>query len=228
MLNTINESYIGKKVLISGSGNVAQYATELLIKKGAKVLTLSDSAGTIYDENGITTEKLEFIKDLKNNQRGRIKEYITKFPEAKYLKNQNPWSIKCDIALPCATQNELSLNDVNKLISNGVIVVGEGANMPLTKAAVDELIKNKILFSPGKASNAEGVAVSGLEMAQNSIRLSWNEKEVLEKLENIMKSIHEICVKHGKDETGFVNYVRGANIGGFIKVADAMIAQGLI
>lgn len=227
MLKTISQDYNGKEVLVSGSGNVAQFATELLIKKGAKVLSMSDSAGTIYDKNGIDSEKLEFIKKLKNERRGRIKEYADNFEGVEYLEGSRPWGIKADIAMPCATQNELDLDDAKTLISNGVTVVAEGANMPSTKDAVDELIKNKILFAPGKASNAGGVAVSGLEMTQNSIRLSWTESEVLEKLESIMKDIHEICVKYGTQEN-YVNYVKGANIGGFIKVADAMIAQGVI
>mgnify|MGYP001485748096 CR=1 FL=1 len=227
MLKTIDEDYNGKSVLVSGSGNVAQFATELLIKKGAKVLSMSDSGGTVYDKDGIDLEKLEYIKKLKNEKRGRISEYADEFYGVEYLAGSRPWEIKADIAMPCATQNELDLDDAKSLISNGVRVIGEGANMPSTKSAVDEFIKHKILFAPGKASNAGGVAVSGLEMAQNSIRLSWSEKEVLEKLENIMKDIHEICVKYGKEED-YVNYVKGANIGGFIKVADAMIAQGII
>jgi len=229
MLKRINENYNGKEVIVSGSGNVAQYAVELLIKKGAKVLTMSDSSGTIYDRNGITQEKLEFIKDLKNNKRARIKEYAEKFENIEYLEDQKPWSIKADIAMPCATQNELNSFDAKKMIENGITVVGEGANMPTTKDALNIFLDAKILFSPGKASNAGGVAVSGLEMSQNSAKISWTHDEVLSKLEEIMKNIHETCIKYGTDEkTGFVNYVKGANIGGFIKVADAMIAQGII
>ncbi len=228
MLKTKNETYENKSAIVSGSGNVAQFAVELLIKKGVKVLTMSDSAGTIYDKNGITKEKLEFIKNLKNNQRGRIKEYAEKFIESEYLEGKKPWEIKADIAMPCATQNELDLTDAKILIKNKIKVVGEGANMPTTKEALQEFLNAKILFAPGKASNAGGVAVSGLEMSQNSAKLSWTEKQVLSKLEEIMKSIHLTCVKYGKEKDGTINYVKGANIGGFIKVADAMIAQGVI
>jgi glutamate dehydrogenase (NADP+) len=214
----------GMKVVISGSGNVAQYAAEKVIQLGGKVLTMSDSDGYILDEKGIDQKKLEFIMDLKNNKRGRIKDYATKFG-AKYIAGKTPWGVKCDVALPCATQNELNLDDAKTLIKNGVICVAEGANMPSTMDAVHEFIKSKTLFAPGKASNAGGVAVSGLEMSQNSLRLSWTRKEVDEKLQGIMKNIHATCEKYGK-ESGFINYVKGANVGGFVKVADAMLAQG--
>ena len=224
MLKTKKKSMKGMKVVISGSGNVAQYAAEKVIQLGGKVLTMSDSDGYIYDEKGIDSKKLEFIMNLKNNQRGRIKEYADKF-KAKYIAGKTPWEVKCDVALPCATQNELTMNDAKLLMKNGVIAVAEGANMPSTADAVHEFIKGKILFAPGKASNAGGVAVSGLEMSQNSLRLSWTRKEVDERLHTIMKDIHHTCVKYGKDGN-FVNYVKGANIGGFVKVADAMLAQG--
>lgn len=226
MLNTKNEKLAGKNCIVSGSGNVAQYAVELLIQKGAKVLTMSDSSGVIYDEDGIDMEKLAFVMDLKNVRHGRIKEYADKY-NCKYFEGKKPWDIKAEIALPCATQNEISKDDAEKLIQNGIVLVGEGANMPTSKDAVDVFINAKILFSPGKASNAGGVAVSGLEMTQNSLRLSWTREDVLERLENIMKAIHETCVQYGTDGD-FVNYVRGANIGGFIKVADAMILQGIV
>ena len=224
MLKTKKKSMKGMKVVISGSGNVAQYAAEKVIQLGGKVLTMSDSDGYILDEKGIDQKKLEFIMDLKNNKRGRIKEYADKFG-AKYIAGKTPWGVKCDVALPCATQNELNLDDAKTLIKNGVIAVAEGANMPSTMEAVHEFIKSKTLFAPGKASNAGGVAVSGLEMSQNSLRLSWTRKEVDEKLHGIMKNIHATCEKYGK-ESGFINYVKGANVGGFVKVADAMLAQG--
>lgn len=227
MLAENNNSLEGKNCLVSGSGNVAQFATQLLIKKGAKVLTMSDSSGTIYDKDGLSEEKLAYIMDLKNNQKERIKKYSEKY-NCEYLEGERPWGVKADLAFPCATQNELSLDDAKKLIANGVVAVGEGANMPSTTEAVEEFIANKILFSPGKASNAGGVAVSGLEMSQNSLRLSWTKEEVLGRLEEIMKQIHNTCVTHGKREDGFVDYVKGANIGGFIKVADAMIVQGIV
>jgi glutamate dehydrogenase/leucine dehydrogenase len=227
MLKTKGKKFNGKTVVISGSGNVAQYAAEKVTQLGAKVVTLSDSNGYIYDSNGINKEKLDYIKELKNVKRGRIREYAEKYG-VEYHEGQRPWGIKCDVALPCATQNELNEEEAKTLINNGCICVGEGANMPCTPKAVEVFMDNKILFSPGKASNAGGVSVSGLEMSQNSLRLSWTREEVDEKLHNIMKSIHETCVKYGKDSTGFVNYVRGANIGGFVKVADAMLAQGLV
>jgi glutamate dehydrogenase (NADP+) len=215
------------KVVISGSGNVAQYAAEKVIQLGGKVLTMSDSDGYIYDEKGIDSKKLEFIMNLKNNQRGRIKEYADKF-KAKYIAGKTPWEVKCDVALPCATQNELTLNDAKLLMKNGIIAVAEGANMPSTPEAITVFQNAKILFSPGKASNAGGVATSGLEMSQNSLRLSWTAEEVDSKLHGIMVSIHEACVKYGKREDGTVDYVKGANIAGFVKVADSMIDQGLV
>lgn len=224
MLATRKQNLKGKTVVISGSGNVAQYAAEKCIQLGAKVVTLSDSDGYIYDKNGITAEKLAYVMDLKNNQRGRIKEYADKY-KCDFVKGKTPWGVKCDIALPCATQNELNGNDAKVLIKNGVVAVAEGANMPSTPEAVNEFIAKKVLFAPGKASNAGGVAVSGLEMSQNSLRLSWTREEVDERLHGIMKNIHATCVKYGNDN-GNINYVRGANIGGFVKVADAMIAQG--
>ncbi|MEA1972649.1 MAG: NADP-specific glutamate dehydrogenase, partial [Candidatus Cloacimonadota bacterium] len=211
MLKTKKDDLVEKKCLVSGSGNVAQYAVELLIKKGAKVLTMSDSSGTIYDKNGIDEEKLAFIMELKNVRHGRLKEYAEKYA-CQYLEGKNPWNINGELAFPCATQNEISKIDAENLIKNGIIAVGEGANMPTSKEAVNVFLKAKILFSPGKASNAGGVAVSGLEMTQNSLRLSWTREDVLGRLENIMKSIHKTCVKYG-EEDDFVNYVRGANIG---------------
>ncbi len=227
MLATRGEDFKGKIIAISGSGNVAQYATEKATQLGAKVVTLSDSSGFIYDSNGIDKEKLDYVKYLKNVKRGRIKEYAEKYG-VDYYAGQRPWGIKCDVALPCATQNEISGEEAKTLVNNGCICVGEGANMPSTPEAVSVFMENKILFSPGKASNAGGVAVSGLEMSQNSLRLSWTKEEVDEKLHNIMKSIHKTCVKYGKQEDGFTNYINGANIGGFVKVADAMLAQGLV
>ncbi|RCL86680.1 NADP-specific glutamate dehydrogenase [bacterium] len=226
MLKTKNESFKNKIVAISGSGNVAQFAAEKVIELGGKVITLSDSAGTIYDKNGIDTEKLEYVKDLKNNKRGRIKEYTEKF-EAEYLEGKRPWGNNCDVALPCATQNEINLNDAKTLIQNKCMCVAEGANMPTETDAVHEFLKNKILFGPGKAANAGGVAVSGLEMSQNSMRLSWSKEEVDQKLNQIMKDIHSQCIEYGT-EKDFTNYVKGANIAGFIKVADSMIDQGVI
>jgi len=224
MLKTKKKSLKGMKVVISGSGNVAQYAAEKVIQLGGKVLTMSDSDGYILDEKGIDQKKLEFVMDLKNNKRGRIKEYADKFG-AKYIAGKTPWGVKCDVALPCATQNELTADDAKMLIKNGVTAVAEGANMPSTSDAVHEFVKSKTMFAPGKASNAGGVAVSGLEMSQNSLRLSWTSKEVDEKLHGIMKAIHATCEKYGKDGS-YINYVKGANVGGFVKVADAMLAQG--
>lgn len=226
MLATKNDSLKGKTVVVSGSGNVAQYAIEKCIHLGAKVVTASDSSGYIYDETGITQEKLEFLKDLKNNTRGRIKEYADKF-WVKFIENKKPREVKCDIALPCATQNELDGADAKTLIRNGVIGVGEGANMPSTPEAIAEFHTAKILFSPGKASNAGWVATSWLEMSQNSLRLSRSSEEVDERLQTIMKTIHTQCVQYGK-EGDYVNYIKGANIAGFKKVADAMIQQGLV
>ncbi|NNK40844.1 MAG: glutamate dehydrogenase, partial [Winogradskyella sp.] len=193
-----------------------------------KVLTMSDSSGCIYDEDGIDEKKLAFIMDLKNVKRGRIKEYVEKYPNAKYEKGKTPWHIKCDIALPCATQNELEGDDADTLLKNGCICVAEGANMPSTKEAVEKFHKAKILFAPGKASNAGGVATSGLEMTQNSLRYKWTREEVDKKLKEIMNDIHQSCLEFGTEEDGYVDYVKGANIAGFVKVADAMLAQGVV
>ncbi len=228
MLKTKGDSFEGKTVVISGSGNVAQYATQKATQLGGKVVTLSDSAGYIYDADGIDAEKLAFVMELKNELRGRISEYVTKYPNAKYVAGKRPWEVKCDIALPCATQNELNGEEAALLLANGCIAVAEGANMPSTPEAVIAFHKAKILFAPGKASNAGGVATSGLEMSQNSLRLSWTSEEVDEKLYNIMLNIHASCVQYGTDETGYVDYVKGANIAGFVKVADAMLAQGVV
>jgi len=227
MLKHVDDSISGKTVTISGSGNVAQYAAEKCIQLSAKVVSMSDSSGTIFDNDGIDEEKLAFIMDLKNNKRGRISEYIKKYPTAKFLKNKTPWEIPCDIALPCATQNELNEQDASYLIKNGCICVSEGANMPCTPEAIKIFKFNKILYAPGKASNAGGVAVSGLEMAQNSLRYSWSRDEVDSKLKEIMNDIHKSCLIHG-EEKGWVDYEKGANIAGFIKVADAMLAQGVV
>src|SRR5665647_501093 len=228
MLKTKGDSIAGKTVAISGSGNVAQYAVEKVTQLGGKVVTMSDSNGYIYDAEGITTEKLAFVMELKNVMRGRIKEYIDEYPGAKYFENERPWGVKCDIALPCATQNELHGEDANTLIANGCICVAEGANMPSTAKAVDVFIQNKILYGPGKAANAGGVATSGLEMSQNSMRTKWASEEVDTKLQSIMVDIHEACVENGKEPDGYVNYVKGANISGFLKVACAMREQGLV
>ena len=228
MLASVNDGIKGKKVIISGSGNVAQYAAEKILHFGGKVLTMSDSSGYIYDSSGIDEEKLKFIMYLKNIQRGRISEYIKKYPKAVFKKGKTPWSVPCDMALPCATQNELNEEDAKKLVANGCKCISEGANMPSTKGAVDFFIKSKILYAPGKASNAGGVATSGLEMTQNSLRYNWSRDEVDEKLREIMLSIHNSCIEHGKQKNGYVNYVKGANIAGFVKVADAMLAQGVI
>ncbi len=226
MLKTKGESFKGKTVAISGSGNVAQYATEKVIRLGGKVVTLSDSGGTIYDPDGIGVDKLNYILDLKNVKRGRIKEYAEKY-KIEYWDGQRPWKAKCDVALPCATQNEINKAEAQILVKNGCICVSEGANMPSDPEAIDVFISNKILFGPGKAANAGGVAVSGLEMSQNSMRMSWSQEEVDQKLKGIMQNIHATCVEYGRDGD-FVNYVKGANIGGFIKVADAMLDQGVI
>ena len=228
MLQRKGDSFEGKTVVISGSGNVAQYAAEKSLELGAKVVTLSDSAGYIYDKEGIDTEKLKFVMDLKNNRRGRIKEYLDTYPNAEYFEGERPWSVKCDIALPCATQNELDGDEAKQLIKNGCMCVAEGANMPSTAEAIHEFQNAKILFAPGKASNAGGVATSGLEMSQNALRMSWSRKEVDEKLKDIMEDIHDSCVKYGKNDDGSIDYVKGANIAGFVKVADAMLAQGII
>ena len=227
MLNYINQSVYKKTVVISGSGNVAQFDAEKCIQLSAKVVTLSDSSGFIYDKEGINKEKLNHIMDLKNNKRVRISEYLNKYPKAKFYKNKTPWNVPCDIALPCATQNELNKNDAEGLIENGCICISEGANMPCTPDAITVFRKNKVLYAPGKASNAGGVAVSGLEMAQNSLRYSWTREEVDNKLKDIILDIHNSCITHGKEKK-YINYEKGANIAGFIKVADAMIAQGVV
>jgi glutamate dehydrogenase (NADP+) len=228
MLMRKEDSFEGKKVVISGSGNVAQYAAEKAIELGATVLTLSDSGGYILDEEGINTEKLKHVMYIKNDKRGRISEYVEKYPNAKYVAGERPWSVKCDIALPCATQNELNGDEAKALITNGCMCVSEGANMPSTPEAIHEFQKAKILFAPGKASNAGGVATSGLEMSQNSLRLSWSRKEVDDKLKDIMEDIHDSCVKYGENKDGTIDYIKGANIAGFVKVADAMLAQGVV
>ncbi len=228
MLATRDESFKGKKVVISGCGNVAQYAAQKVMEFDGKVIALSDSTGFIHDPEGLDREKLNFVMELKNERRGRISEYAEKFPEASYFEGKRPWEVKCDIALPCATQNELNGEEARALIDNGCICVGEGANMPCTPEAIQEFQKAGILFSPGKASNAGGVATSGLEMSQNSLRLSWTAAEVDEKLHKIMNDIHEACVKYGTEDDGHINYVKGANIAGFVKVADAMLAQGVV
>ena len=227
MLNYEGNSLKGKTVTISGAGNVAQYAAEKCLHLGAKVLTMSDSNGFIFDKDGINEDKLKHIMFLKNVKRSRISEYLKKYPNASYVKDKKPWSIKCDVALPCATQNELDLLDAKNLISNGCYCVAEGANMPCTIKAISEFKQNKILYAPGKASNAGGVAVSGLEMAQNSLRYSWSREEVDEKLKQIMINIHRSCLEFGK-EKDYINYGKGANISSFIKVADAMLAQGVV
>lgn len=227
MLATKKKEIKGKTVVISGSGNVAQYACEKVTQLGGKVVTLSDSNGYIYDKNGINAEKLAFVMELKNVKRGRIKEYADKY-KCDYIENKTPWNVKCDIAMPCATQNELNLDDAKALVKNGCICISEGANMPSTPEAVEYFLESKVLYAPGKASNAGGVATSGLEMTQNSMRLVWTREEVDNELKKIMKNIHQNCVKHGKQNNGYVNYVLGANIGGFVKVAEAMLAQGLV
>ncbi|MFN3755781.1 MAG: NADP-specific glutamate dehydrogenase [Flavobacterium sp.] len=228
MLNTRNQNIEGKVVAISGSGNVAQYSCEKATELGAKVVTLSDSSGYIYDAEGIDAEKLAHVMYIKNEQRARISEYVKQYPNAKFVEGKRPWEVKCDVALPCATQNELNGEDAEALVKNGCICVSEGANMPSTPEAVEVFLKAKILFAPGKASNAGGVSTSGLEMSQNSLRLSWSAEEVDEKLKGIMASIHESCVKYGKNSDGFVDYVKGANVAGFVKVADAMLGQGVV
>lgn len=228
MLATKGDTFKGKKVVVSGSGNVAQYAVEKSIELGAVVLTMSDSSGYILDNDGITTEKLAFIMDIKNVKRGRISEYTTKYPNAQFVAGKTPWGVPCDIALPCATQNELDGNGAKALIANGTQFVAEGANMPSTPEAIEAFVAAGVLFSPGKASNAGGVATSGLEMSQNSLRLSWTREEVDGRLHQIMKDIHASCVKFGTREDGSVDYVKGANLAGFVKVADAMLDQGLV
>jgi len=228
MLKTRDESVEGKDVVISGSGNVAQFAAEKVLHLGGKVLTLSDSGGYIHDEDGIDAEKLAWVMDLKNNRRGRISEYVEKYPNATYHKGETPWGVPCQIALPCATQNELGGEDAKALIKNGCTCVAEGANMPSTPEAIHAFQDSKVLFAPGKASNAGGVATSGLEMSQNSLRISWTREEVDQRLRSIMADIHNSCVEYGMEPDGTCNYVKGANIAGFVKVADAMLAQGVI
>jgi len=226
MLKTKGESFKGKTVTVSGSGNVAQYATEKVNDLGGKVVSLSDSGGTIHDPDGIDAEKLAFVMDLKNLKRGRISEYADKIG-GTYLEGQRPWNIPCDVALPCATQNEINTEEAKALVKNGCAAVAEGANMPSDPGAVEVFLGERILFGPGKAANAGGVAVSGLEMSQNSSRISWTREEVDQKLHRIMESIHSACVDHGSSD-GFNDYVKGANIAGFIKVADAMMDQGVV
>jgi glutamate dehydrogenase/leucine dehydrogenase len=226
MLNHRGDSLKGKNVVISGSGNVAQYAAEKVLQLGGKVLTMSDSSGYIYDEQGIDKEKLAFIIDLKTVKRGRIKEYADKYG-CQYHAGKRPWGVKCDVALPCATQNEIDVEDAKKLVASGIIAVAEGANMPTSIEAIHIFHDNKVLYAPGKASNAGGVAVSGLEMSQNSLRISWSRQELDERLQNIMAEIHDQCLKYGS-ENGFVDYVKGANLAGFVKVAKAMMAYGVL
>ena len=226
MLKTRDESFEGKTVAISGSGNVAQYSVEKVLDLGGKPVTLSDSSGSIYDPDGIDREKLAYVMDLKNVKRGRIREYAEKYG-VEYWEGERPWKVKCDVALPGATQNEINKEDAEILVKNGCSCVSEGANMPSAPEAIEVYLDNKILYGPGKAANAGGVAVSGLEMSQNSMRLNWSREEVDNKLHDIMKSIHNACVTHGK-EGDFTNYVKGANIAGFIKVADAMLDQGVV
>ena len=228
MLKTRGMDLKGKKVLISGSGNVAQYTAEKVLQEGGMVMTMSDSDGYVYDPNGIDREKLDFIMELKNLYRGRIREYAEKYPGVKYVAGARPWGEKADIATPCATQNELNGDDAKTLLANGIIAVSEGANMPSTPEAIEAFQAAKILYCPGKASNAGGVSVSGLEMSQNAQHLSWTAAEVDAKLLQIMQSIHSDCVKYGTEPDGYINYVKGANIAGFMKVAKAMMAQGLV
>ena len=228
MLKTKGDSVEGKRVLISGAGNVAQYTAEKVLQLGGKVMTMSDSDGYIYDPDGIDREKLDYIMELTNVYRGRIKEYVDRYPTAKYVEGERPWGEKADIALPSATQNELNEEQAKTLVANGVIAVSEGANMPSTPGAIRVFQEAKILYAPGKASNAGGVSVSGLEMSQNSGRISWSSEEVDNKLHWIMENIHENCVKYGTEADGYVNYVKGANVAGFMKVAKAMMAQGVV
>lgn len=226
MLKTKGDSMEGKRCLVSGSGNVAQYAAEKIIQLGGKVLTMSDSNGTVHDPDGIDREKLDYIMDLKNNRRGRIKEFAKEYG-LEYIENGKPWDVPCDLAFPCATQNEISEEDARCLVRNGCQGVAEGANMPTTNEGIEVFQEAKILYAPGKASNAGGVATSGLEMSQNSLRISWTREEVDQRLHKIMKDVHEKCKKYGQTETG-IDYVKGANIAGFVKVADAMLGQGVV
>jgi glutamate dehydrogenase (NADP+) len=227
MLATRGETIAGKVATVSGSGNVAQYAVEKLNQLGARVVTLSDSDGAIVDEDGIDSEKLEFVIELKTVKRQRIREYTARFPKAKYLAKERPWHVPCQLAFPCATQNEISAAEARALVKNGCICVSEGANMPTEPEGVDVFLKAKILYGPGKAANAGGVATSGLEMSQNAMHLSWPREEVDRRLKEIMLAIHESCVQYGRDGD-FINYVKGANIAGFRKVANAMLEQGLV
>jgi glutamate dehydrogenase/leucine dehydrogenase len=228
MLATRGESVRTKTAAVSGSGNVAQYTVQKLLELGAKPITLSDSAGTIVDEDGIDAEKLAWVMDLKNVRRGRLKEYTERFPHARYLPGERPWGVKCELAFPSATQNEIDGNDARTLVANGCVCVSEGANMPTTPEGVDVFLAARILYGPGKAANAGGVAVSGLEMTQNAGTIRWPREEVDMRLRQIMRSIHENCVRYGREPDGFVNYVHGANSAGFVKVADAMLAQGCV
>lgn len=228
MLGTKGQSFEGKIVAVSGSGNVAQYAAEKATQLGGKVVTMSDSSGYIYDADGIDADKLAHVMYIKNELRGRISDYVKKYPNAQYVDGKRPWEVKCDVALPCATQNELNEAEAKALVANGCICVAEGANMPSTPEAIMVFGQAKILFAPGKASNAGGVATSGLEMSQNSLRLSWTREEVDERLKRIMLDIHASCVKFGADGNGYIDYVKGANIAGFVKVAEAMLAQGVV
>jgi glutamate dehydrogenase (NADP+) len=228
MLATKGMDFKGKTAVVSGSGNVAQYAVEKLNELGAKVLTMSDSSGYIIDQDGIDADKLAHVMDIKNVKRGRISEYTAKYPKAKFVAGKTPWGEACDMAFPCATQNELNGDDAKALIANGVKCIAEGANMPSTPEAIEAFAAARVLFSPGKASNAGGVATSGLEMSQNSLRLSWTREEVDGRLHQIMKDIHASCVKFGAREDGSIDYVKGANLAGFVKVADAMLDQGLV
>jgi glutamate dehydrogenase (NADP+) len=228
MLATKGDDFKGKKVVVSGSGNVAQYAAEKATELGATVLTLSDSSGYILDTAGINAEKLAHVMHIKNVERGRISDYLKKYPSASFVAGKTPWGVACDIAMPCATQNELNGDDAKALVAHGVKCVAEGANMPSTPEAIEAFAAARILFSPGKASNAGGVSTSGLEMSQNSLRLSWSREEVDQRLHGIMKSIHASCVKYGAREDGTIDYVKGANLAGFVKVADAMLDQGVM
>lgn len=226
MMKHVGDSLKGKTAVISGSGNVAQYAAEKMLDLGGKVISMSDSRGTLHDAEGIDREKLDFIFDLKQNRRGRLSEYIEKYPNAEFREGETPWGIACDVAFPCATQNELDKEDAKVLVENGCKLISEGANMPCTMEAIEVFQNAKVLYAPGKASNAGGVAVSGLEMAQNATHSSWSREEVNEKLLNIMKDIHKQCIAYGKSDDGRIDYVKGANIAGFVRVADAMLQQG--
>jgi len=228
MLETKGDTLLGKTVTVSGSGNVAQFACEKATQLGAKVVTLSDSSGYIYDADGIDADKLASVMEIKNERRGRINEYVKKYPNAKFIAGERPWGVKCEVAMPCATQNEINGDEAQTLLSNGCIVISEGANMPSTPEAAHAFQAAKILYAPGKASNAGGVATSGLEMSQNSLRINWTRTEVDERLKKIMSDIHDSCIIFGKEEDGYIDYVRGANIAGFVKVADAMLAQGVV